>query len=160
MSVASSKHIVIVPFKKKYKQAFKDLNRWWIEQYFKMEEMDHKSLDNPENYILDNGGYIAVALFANKPVGVCALIKMQNPKYDYELAKMGVSPLVQGKGIGYLLGSAIIKKAKEWNAKNIFLETNTKLTPAINLYKKLGFKKITGISSPYERSNYQMELIL
>ncbi|GMN09294.1 ribosomal protein S18-alanine N-acetyltransferase [Croceitalea sp. MTPC9] len=153
-------NIVIVPFEKKYQQAFKGLNQWWIEAYFKMEEMDHKALDNPKSYILDRGGYIAIALLENKPAGVCALVKMENYKFDYELAKMGVSPTIHGKGIGYALGTAIIKKAKELGAKNIFLETHTSLQPAIHLYKKLGFKEIKGIESPYERSDYQMELNL
>lgn len=160
MNAPSSEHITIVPFEEKYQQAFKDLNQWWIERYFRMEKMDHKALDNPKSYILDNGGYIAVALLANEPVGVCALIKMGNSKFDYELAKMGVSPEIHGKGIGYLLGNAILTKAKELGAKTIFLETHTSLKPAIHLYKKLGFKEIKGVESPYERSDYQMEIIL
>lgn len=156
--MAISKDIRIVPFEEKYRQAFKELNQWWIERYFTMEEMDYKALDNPKNYILDNGGYIAVALLNEEPVGVCALIKMEGSTYDFELAKMGVSPKAHRKGVGYILGKAIIKKAIASGASNIFLETNSMLTPAINLYKKLGFKEITGIVTPYERSNYQMEL--
>lgn len=158
MSTPPLNKITIIPFEDKYTQAFKNLNQWWIEQYFKMEDADFKALDNPKEYILSKGGYIAIALLNEKPVGVCALIKMENPKFDYELAKMGVSPDAHGKGIGYLLGNAVIKKAKELGATSIFLETNTKLTPAINLYKKLGFKEITGVNTPYQRSDYQMEL--
>ena len=73
-------------------------------QHFKMEDADHKVLDNPKKYILDAGGHIFVALDKDKPVGVCALIKMDDPEYDFELAKMAVSPAAQGKGIGWLLG--------------------------------------------------------
>ncbi len=36
--------------------------------------------------------------------------------------------------------------------------SNAKLKPAINLYKKLGFKRIVGERSPYERCNIQMLL--
>ena len=54
----------------------------------------------------------------------------------------------------------VIEKAKEAGFKRLYLESNTILKPAINLYYKLGFKKITGAPSPYERSNIQMELIL
>lgn len=83
----------------------------------------------------------------------------------YELAKMAVSPGVQGKGIGLLLSKSIIKKAKSLGAKRLYLESNSVLTPAINLYIKLGFKHIEdvvseGIKSPYERCNIQMELSL
>jgi GNAT superfamily N-acetyltransferase len=125
-----------------------------------MEEADYKALDNPKSYILKNGGHIVVALYRDVPVGVCALIKMDDPVYDFELAKMAVSPQAQGKNIGWLLGQAVIKKAKSRGASRLYLESNTILTPAINLYHKLGFKKVIGHSTPYERCNIQMELIL
>ena len=107
---------------------------------------------------MDKGGYIAIALLDKKPVGVCALIKLENSKFYFELAKMGVSKEVHGKGIGYSLGLHVLKKSKELGAKNIFLETHTSLESAIKLYRKLGFKQIFGVPSPYERSNFQMEL--
>ena len=125
-----------------------------------MEEADYKALDNPKGYILDKGGYILVALYDGQPAGVCALIKMNDPEYDFELAKMAVSPQVQGKNIGWLLGKAAVEKAKAAGARKIYLESNTILKPAINLYHKLGFKKVAGHPTPYERSNIQMELAL
>ncbi|CAM1344945.1 bifunctional helix-turn-helix transcriptional regulator/GNAT family N-acetyltransferase [Tenacibaculum amylolyticum] len=137
---------------------FKRLNEEWIEKYFKIEEADRKALDNPKEYILDKGGKILVAVQKNTVLGVCALIKMNDQKHDYELAKMAVSPKAQGKGIGHLLGTAIIEKAASLGASNIYLESNTILKPAISLYKKLGFKKIVGHDTPYERCNIQMEL--
>lgn len=157
---AAPDNIQIVPYTPAYRQAFKELNEEWIQKYFKMEVMDHKSLDHPKTYILDRGGYIAVALLNDEPVGVCALIKPLDSPYEYELAKMGVSPKAQGKGIGWLLGKAIIEKAANLGAKSIFLESNTVLKPALNLYRKLGFKEIEGIPTPYSRSNIQMELQL
>lgn len=155
-----SKEVKIVPYEVQYQSAFRTLNEEWISTYFKMEEADYKALDHPEAYILDKGGKIFVALYQNEPVGVCALIKMNDPDYDYELAKMAVSPKIQGKSIGWLLGQAIVNAAKELNASKIYLESNTSLKPAINLYHKLGFKKVVGRSTPYERCNIQMELDL
>jgi DNA-binding MarR family transcriptional regulator/N-acetylglutamate synthase-like GNAT family acetyltransferase len=155
-----SEDIKIIDYNEQYQQTFRDLNVEWISSYFKMEKSDYQALDSPDEYILKNGGHIFVALYKNEPVGVCALIKMDNPKYDYELAKMAVSPKVQGKNIGGLLGQAIINKAKSLGASTIYLESNTILIPAINLYQKLGFQKIVGIQSPYERCNIQMELKL
>ncbi|WP_420602214.1 GNAT family N-acetyltransferase [Flagellimonas sp.] len=152
--------IQIVPCTEKYFEAFRILNEEWIVKYFKIEEMDRISLNNPKEYILDKGGYIAVALLDGQAVGVCALIKSNHLGFDFELAKMGVSPVVQGKGIGKLLGQHIIEKAKSFGAQRLYLESNRVLGPAINLYKKLGFKEIKGASSPYERSDIQMELDL
>lgn len=153
-----SLNVTIVEYTPKYEEAFKRLNEEWISAYFKMEESDHKALDHAQEYILDKGGHILVALYNGEPLGVCALIKMDDPEYDYELAKMAVSPKAQGKSIGWLLGRAVIEKAKAQGAKKLYLESNTILKPAINLYHKLGFKKIAGRITPYERCNIQMEL--
>jgi len=155
-----SKDVKIVEYEDHYQTAFRLLNEEWISTYFKMEEADYKALDNPKEYILDKGGKIFVALYNNEPVGVCALIKMDDPDYDFELAKMAVSPKIQGKSVGWLLGQAVVNTAKELGASNLFLESNTILKPAINLYQKLGFKKIVSRSISYERCNIQMELSL
>lgn len=155
-----SSAVEIVDYQLKYKTAFRALNEEWIAHYFKMEAKDYESLDDPEAYILAKGGHIKVALFNDEPVGVCALIKLNNHAYDYELAKMAVSPKVQGKNIGFLLGQAIIEKAKSLGASTLYLESNTVLKPAINLYHKLGFEKVEGHTSPYERSDIQMLLQL
>lgn len=152
-----SKAVEIVPYNDSYQQAFKKLNEDWITTYFKMEEADFKSLDHPKEYILDKGGFIFIALYEGKAIGTCSLIKMDNN--TFELAKMAVSDEAKGKGIGFMLGNALIEKAKQEGATGLYLESNTILKPAINLYHKLGFKKITGIPSPYERCNIQMELV-
>lgn len=155
-----SKDVKIVAYEEQYQTAFKSLNEEWISAYFQMEEADYKALDNPQEYILDKGGKIFVALYENEPVGVCALIKMNDPDYDFELAKMAVSPKIQGKSIGWLLGQTVLNAAKELGASKVYLESNTVLKPAINLYHKLGFKKVVGRSTPYERCNIQMEVEL
>lgn len=155
-----SQHVKIVPYESHYHEVFRTLNEAWISTHFEMEDVDHKSLDNPEAYILQNGGFILVALYKEEPVGVCALIKMEDEEYDFELAKMAVSPEVQGNNIGFLLGQAIVNKAIESGASKIYLESNTALRPAIRLYQKLGFKKVAGRSTPYKRCNIQMELSL
>lgn len=155
-----SKEVQIVEYDAKYQSAFKSLNEEWISNYFEMEEADYKALDNPKEYILDKGGKIIVALYRNEPVGVCALIKMDHPEYDFEMAKMAVSPKAQGKSIGWLLGQAIAGTARNMGASKIYLESNTILKPAINLYYKLGFEKIAGQPTPYKRCNIQMVLDL
>ncbi|MBF4516650.1 GNAT family N-acetyltransferase [Flavobacterium sp. ANB] len=155
-----SQDVQIVEYEPKYQDAFRALNVEWISTYFEMEEADYKALDHPKEYILDKGGKIFVALYQNEPVGVCAMIKMKDENYDFELAKMAVSPKAQGKNIGWLLGQAIVESAKKQGAKKLYLESNTILKPAINLYHKLGFQKISGLATPYKRCNIQMELVL
>lgn len=155
-----SLNVEIVDYNPKYQASFRSLNEEWISTYFEMEAADYKALDDPEAYILSKGGKIFVALYNGEPLGVCALIKMEDPVYDFEMAKMAVSPKAQGKNMGWLLGKAIILAAKDMGASKLYLESNTILKPAINLYHKLGFQKIIGRPTPYKRCNIQMELDL
>lgn len=150
--------VAIVPYTEQYHDAFRQLNQEWITTYFVMEEADYKALDHPDEKILQPGGAIMMALYQGEPVGTCALIKMDDT--SYEMAKMAVSPKAQGKHVGWLLGQAVLDKARELGAKRVYLESNTMLKPAINLYHKLGFQRIVGAVSPYQRANIQMELML
>lgn len=154
----STNRIRVVDYAPIYQTAFKALNVEWINQYWQLEEPDYNALDNPDDYIINQSGVILIALDNKVPVGCCALIKMDDD--NYELAKMAVSPKVQGKGIGLYLGQKIIERAKLLGAKRLYLESNNVLEPAVNLYKKLGFQHIQGATSPYERCNVQMELYL
>ena len=153
-----SEQVQIVEYTAAYQPVFRRLNEEWITRYFRMEESDYKALDHPQEYILDKGGYIYIALYKDEPVGACALIPMSDG--GFELAKMAVSPKAQGLGIGYLIGRHCIEKARSLGAPRVYLESNTTLKPAINLYYKLGFRKAAGPPSPYERANIQMELAL
>ena len=152
-----SSQVEIVDFQAVWQPAFRQLNEEWITKYFRMEESDYKALDHPQEYILDKGGHIYMALYKGEPVATCALIPMDDGAF--ELAKMAVSPRAQGLGIGYLVGKACIEKARSLGAPRVYLESNTALKPAINLYHKLGFRKAAGPPSPYERCNIQMELV-
>jgi DNA-binding MarR family transcriptional regulator/GNAT superfamily N-acetyltransferase len=156
--IRESAEISILDYRPEYGPAFRDLNEQWITQYFKMEPSDHKYLDHAEENIIHKGGVIIFALQKGKPVGTCALIPLEDK--TFELGKMAVLPTEKGRGIGFLLGQAIVEKAKALGAKRLYLESNTILTPALCLYQKLGFKKVIGKPSPYERSNIQMELML
>lgn len=57
----------------------------------------------------------------------------------------------QNLGIATLLLNDIIKKCKDLNLSNIFLEVRKYNTSAIKLYEKVGFKKIS------ERKNYYLD---
>lgn len=152
--------VKIIAYEPQYKEAFKALNEEWIKTFFVMETSDYKLLDNPEEYILDKGGYIAFALLDGEPVGTCALVRAQEEPLAFELSKMAVSPKAQGKRIGYLLGNALVEKARALKAGKVFLETNSILVPAIKLYEKLGFKHIPITNPGYDRVDVQMELNL
>lgn len=153
--------VEIVAYRPEYKKAFYELNRKWIELYWELEPHDIEVMENPEKHILDKGGYIFVALYNGFPVGVCALCPMhEESTYDFELAKLAVNNSVQRKGIGRRLCESVINKARELGGEKLFLESNTRLKPAIALYRKLGFKELPEYHPAYARGDIQMELSL
>jgi putative acetyltransferase len=147
-------NIEILPFDPKYKADFKRINIEWITKYFKIEPQDLDQLDQPEK-IIEAGGEIFFAKVNHEIVGVAALI--HEGHNIYELAKMGVTENAKGLGIGKLLCQACINEAQKRNAKYLFLVSNKSLTPAINMYEKLGFVEIPLGKTLYERGNIRME---
>lgn len=153
--------VEIIEYRPQYKQAFYELNRNWIELYWELEPHDIEVLENPEKHILEKGGHIFVALYNGFPVGVCALCPMpKESRYDFELAKLAVNNSIQRKGVGRRLCDAVIRKARELGGEMLFLESNTRLKPAIALYRKLGFRELPEYHPAYARGDIQMELTL
>lgn len=151
--------VEIIEYLPEYKEHFRDLNYEWLEKYFEVEEEDKKLLGSPEEEILDKGGAIFFAKLNGEVVGTAALL--DHGKDGYELAKMAVTDKAQGMQLGKKLAEAVISKARENKAGMLFLESNTKLTQAMGLYKKLGFKQVEYNNvSKYARSTIKMELNL
>ena len=150
--------VTVVSYKEEYKEDFKKFNMDWLNKYFIPESYDIEVLSNPEKYIIDKEGGIYFVLENNIPKGTVAL--MHNHYGELELTKMGIDETVQGKGYGNLLMQHCIKEAKEKGAKELILYSNTKLEPAIHLYRKYGFTEIPIEKSEYERCNIKMKLII
>ena len=126
--------------------------------HWQLEDSDRQALDDPDEYIIDRGGHIFLALDGDEVVGTCALLRVT--ENTYELAKMAVDVRTRGKGVGAALGTAVINKARSLRVDKLYLESNTILEPAIRLYRRLGFEEFVGEPSPYERCNIQMLLKL
>jgi len=74
---------------------------------------------------------------------------------------MAVSPKYQGLKIGNKLIDYCIEFSKQQGWKKIMLYSNTTLKPAINLYKKVGFKEVKlEPDVHYDRANIKMVLKL
>jgi GNAT superfamily N-acetyltransferase len=91
-------------------------------------------------------------------VGACALLR--NDDGSFELAKMAVDPVARGRHVGRALGEAAIARARALGAPYVELLSNTKLVPAITLYRSLGFVEVALPASDYERANIKMVLDL
>ena len=149
--------ISIESFKKEYTSAFYSLNKEWIEESWKLEESDINDLSNPQEYIIDKGGEIFFAIKDNKVIATAAMVYIDDTMF--ELAKMTVAKKFRGLGISNQLMDSCINFAKDRNATQIILITNSSLAIARNLYDKYGFKEIVLDSEKYgDRGDVKMVL--
>lgn len=148
----------IIPYHSGYQSIFKQLNLEWLDAYHLTEDHDLVVLDDPQGIIIDRGGVIYLAKQDEKIIGSAALMKVSDK--EYELAKMTVAPGYRGKGISKLLLEKCLDHAKASGAEKISLFSNHRLTSAIALYEKHGFKHVEVKDSPFETADVRMELIL
>jgi GNAT superfamily N-acetyltransferase len=150
-------NLEIIDYEPVYQPYFKSLNAAWIEKYFVLENFDNEVLDYPEEYIYKDGGIIILAKYQDTIAGTVALKRVDDS--TFEMIKMAVDEQLQGYHIGYHLGKAIIEKAINLGAEKIILYSRTSLLPAIQLYKKLGFKEVTLEPGKYARCDIKMEIV-
>ncbi|HEA31174.1 MAG TPA: N-acetyltransferase [Leeuwenhoekiella sp.] len=146
-------------FQPDYAEAFERLNIAWLEAFFYVEDYDRKVLADPQQFIIDKGGFILVAKLEGLIVGVVALMPMEN--VGYELTKMAVDSHYRGQQIGQQLMRFTLAFAKENQITTLILYSNRKLENAIYIYRKFGFEEIPlEAGNPYDRADIKMKLNL
>ena len=154
---AEAPALEIIDFEARYAADFKRLNVEWLEKYFTVEPIDHEVLSQPQTIILDPGGAILLARYGDEIVGTCALIKSDGVR-RYELSKMAVTERYQGLKIGRRLLLAALERYRQLQGRELFLESNSALAPALALYESVGFVHAPRPEGPvhYDRSNVYM----
>lgn len=150
--------VKVIEWEDKYSEDFVSLSIEWLEKYVSVEPSDLEILNHPHAVILDKGGNIFFAKYADRIIGTVAMIKGDTD--TFELAKLAVTEEFKGLKIGNNLMEKCIQFAKVNGAKRIMLYTNHKLIPAIGLYKKYGFKEVALEHNKYLESDMKMELFL
>ena len=152
----------IVPYEPEnpdHKRYFAALNIEWLEQYFTVEPVDRKMFADPVATIIVPGGCIYMAAVHGQIVGTCALIKRSDE--IYELGKMAVSAIFQGKGIGSALVGVIENHARDLGLKTLYLVSSVKLPHAVPTYRKLGWvDSQTNLHELYARSDISLQKTL
>ncbi len=147
----------LVDYRPDHRAAFAALNRAWIEQHFGMEPEDEHALQHPEEHYLAPGGQIVMAESVpdGEPIGTGALIPHGD---ELEVSKMAVAPAWQGRGVGRAILAELIRRFEVSGARELFLETNSVLRPAIALYESMGFAHVgtRRAGSPYARADVYM----
>ncbi len=149
--------IKLVSYRDEYKEDFIRLNLDWIEEYFTVEPLDLKQLKFPKENIITRGGEVFFVVEGQSVKATGALVNHDSGVY--EIAKMAVQKCERGRGFGGLLMEVLIACAWEKQAQKIIIVSNTRLEPALNLYKKYGFKTTRlGPDPNYERGDIEMVL--
>ena len=152
--------VEIVTYQPSLAKYFYSINAQWVNDMFKMEEIDEKILSNPQKYIIDEGGQIWFAKHKELGIiGVCAVKNFGNNWY--ELTKMGVLSNARGLKAGEVLLKQVLQDCKQMEIDTLFLLTNSKCEAAIHLYKKNGFVHDQSIKDKfnglYDRSDVFMK---
>jgi putative acetyltransferase len=149
----------IVGWRPELRADFERLNREWIEQYFVVEQEDLKVFGDPAGQIVAPGGEVFFVLDENGVQGTCAVIR--HDAETFELAKMAVAPAARGRGHGDRLVEAALAFARGAGARRLILVSNTRLAPALTLYRKHGFRDVPlDPANGYSRADIQLELSL
>jgi putative acetyltransferase len=149
----------IVGWRPELRADFERLNREWIEQYFVVEQEDLKVFGDPAGQIVAPGGEVFFVLDENGVQGTCAVIR--HDAETFELAKMAVAPAARGRGYGDRLVEAAVAFARGAGARRLMLVSNTRLGPAVTLYRKHGFRDVPlDPANGYSRADIQLELQL
>lgn len=128
----------IIDFAPRWRDDFARLNLEWLQRWFEVEPIDREVLADPETHLLADGGRVLFAVDVdNHAVGTVAL------KHEgggvYELTKMAVAPELRGAGIGRLLMEGALDAFSGLRGRELFLESSSKLAPALKLYESVGF---------------------
>lgn len=129
--------IRVLPYRPEWAPHFERINLEWLERWFAVEAVDREMLARPQQHVLDRGGAIVFAELDGEIVGTCALLK-EAPGV-YELSKMAVESGFRGYGAGRKLLDAALAEYRRRRGTTLFLESNSRLKPALALYESAGF---------------------
>jgi GNAT superfamily N-acetyltransferase len=108
---------------------------------------NHFRLD--PNEVAPGAGVFLVARLHGNPVGCGAVRRLQDPAQIRELGtrvgeikRMYVAPSTRGKGIGRALLDRVEAEATALGLTRLVLETGTRQTEALALYRRAGFTEI------------------
>jgi putative acetyltransferase len=156
-SVDAVGEVRVAVFEPRWRDDFARLNIEWLERWFTVEPVDREVLGDPETHVLASGGRILFAVDdRDRALGTVALMRHTDGRV--ELTKMAVEPDVRGAGIGRKLMAGALETFAEMGADELFLETNTRLAPAIRLYECVGFRHQPTLrpGSHYQRADVYM----
>lgn len=147
----------VVPYDKKYKSEFIEMNKKWISEMFVIEKEDIAVLSNIEQS-LALGGQIFFAVDDRDQVLACCMIAPL-PNGEWEIEKFCAKGMYTGTGAGSACLKACLDYAKEKRIEKVVIVTNRKCVQAVHLYRKFGFTEVPVDKEkfPFERGDIAFE---
>lgn len=144
MTTSTAPHDVrIIDFDPRWRDDFARLNLEWLQRWFVVEPIDREVLADPERHILADGGRVLFAIMRGEDGNECAVGTValrREGEGVYELTKMAVEPGHRGAGIGRRLIEGALDAFRSLDGGELFLESSTRLAPALTLYESVGFR--------------------
>ena len=125
-----------------------------IENSLNIRNLSYSSLKND----LESTNTIYLILFNNE--NIIGYIGLELLVDHADITGIAILSEYRKKGLASYLLNTAIEKCRKMNLDNIFLEVRTSNLPAINLYKKLGFKKISIRNNYYSNGEDALIFVL
>ncbi len=138
-------------FRPELAKHFESINKQWIDDMFALEPTDRKTLEHPQEHVIDRGGQIWFARHGEKGIlGCCAV--MPKGEGAFELTKMGVQEESRGLKVGEKLLQHVLAEVEHMPVQRLFLLTSKKCEAAIHLYERNGFEHDQEVMDSYGAS--------
>lgn len=125
-----------------------------IENSLNIRNLSYSSLKND----LESTNTIYLVLLDNE--NIIGYIGLELLVDHADITGIAILSEYRKKGLASYLLNTAIEKCREMNLDNIFLEVRTSNLPAINLYKKLGFEKISIRNNYYSNGEDALIFVL
>lgn len=151
--------MILIEYDEKYKKDFIQFNTDWIVDNFGfLEKEDKDTFDHIEENIR-NGAMIYFAVENGIALATCMVVPLDENGV-WELCKLGSNKKYPYKGAGSAVFAAAMKWAIDHGAKKLFLLSNSRLKPALHIYKKYGFQEVKLDDYEYVRGNIAFEYVV
>lgn len=149
----------IIEYQEKYKKDFIALNTAWVERFFTMEQADLDILEHVEE-LHKKGARTFFAVENDKVLATCMALPLGND--IWELCKLAAAGQYTGTGAGSLVFKAAMDYAIAHGARKLTLISNSRLKPALHIYRKFGFREVPLDKDywGYERADIQFEYLV
>lgn len=145
----------IIQFEERYRRDFIDFNTDWIVSNFGfLEKHDIETFEKIDDE-LRKGAMIFFAVENDAALAACMAMPMSET--TWEICKLASNKNVPHKGAGSAVFKASMDWAVEHGAQRLFILSNSKLKPALHIYKKFGFKEVKLDNYEYVRGDIAFE---